>query len=95
LREVELKEYNNLCERFKSEEGYQFEEFLDMIDHMCKPFVTEVEGHEVSLTQDDCVIMMETFAVCAITNLLFLEKINKMHRIRPPKTNSNEQITLR
>ncbi len=74
LREVELKEFNNLCERFKSEEGYQFEEFLDMIDRMRKPFVTEVEGHEVSLTQDDCAIMMETSAVRAITTSLFLGK---------------------
>jgi len=74
LRECELTEYNNLCEKFQSEEGYQFEEFLDMIDWMRKPFVTQVEGHEVSLSQDDCAIMMETSCVRAITNSLFLRK---------------------
>jgi len=74
LWERELTEYNNLCEKFQSGEGYQFEEFLDMIDWMRKPFVTQVEGHEVSLSQDGCAIMMETSCVRAITNSLFLRK---------------------
>ncbi len=47
LQEVELSEYNNLKIRFQSREDYQFEEFLEMIDQMQKPFVTEVEGHKV------------------------------------------------
>ncbi len=74
LRELELKEYNNLREKFESGEGYRFEEFLDMIDRMRKPFVAQVEGHEVSLSQDDCAIMMETSVVRSITNSLFLVK---------------------
>jgi len=45
-----------------------------MIDQMQKPFVAEVEGHEVSLMQDDCVIMMEASSVRAITDSLFFAK---------------------
>ena len=71
LREAELKEYNNLRAKIESGEGYQFEEFLGMMDRMRKPFVCQIEGHEVSLTQDDCAIMMETSVLCAITETLF------------------------
>jgi len=79
LRELEFQEYNRIRERFESGDGYKFEEFVDMIDRMRKPFVCQVEGHEVSLTQDNCAIMMETSAVRAITDSLFLarEKQNK------------------
>jgi len=67
LRELENKEYRNLCEKFQSGNEYPFKEFLEMIDRMRKPFVCQIEGHEVSLAQDDCAIMMETSAVWAIT----------------------------
>ena len=72
--EIEYQEYNNLCERFKSGKAFQFEEFLEMVDWIRKPLVCQIEGHEVSLMQDDCAIMMETLAVRAITNSLFVEK---------------------
>jgi len=74
LREIEYQEYNNLCERFKSGEAFQFEEFLAMVDRIRKPLVCQIEGHEVSLMQDDCAIMMETLAVHAIIDSLFVEK---------------------
>jgi len=45
-----------------------------MINRMRKTFVCHVEGHEVSLTQEDCAIMMETSTVCAIMDSLFLAK---------------------
>ena len=51
LREAELKEYNNLHAKIESGEGYQFEEFLEMMDWMRKPFICQIKGHEVSLTQ--------------------------------------------
>jgi len=44
---------------------------------MRKPFVCQIEGHEVSLAQDDCAIMMETSAVWAITQSLFIGQDNK------------------
>jgi len=53
---------------------YEFEEFLDMVDLMQKPFVCQMDGHEVLLTQDDCTILMETSAVKAITESLFAGK---------------------
>jgi len=71
---MEYEEYNKMCERFKSGDVFQFEEFLDMIDRMRKPLVCQIEGHEVSLTQDDCAIMMEASAVRAITDSLFVDK---------------------
>jgi len=55
---LEFQEYNKIHERFESGDGYKIEEFVDMSDHMRKPFVCHVEGHEVSLTQDNCAIMM-------------------------------------
>jgi len=61
-------------QKFESGEGFQLEEFLELLDRMQKPFVSEIEGHEVSLTQDDCAIMMETSALRAITQTLFVEK---------------------
>jgi len=74
-REVELEQYQNLCKRFESGAApYAFEEFLDLVDLMRKPFVCQIDGHEVSLTQDDCTIMMETSCVKAITESLFAGK---------------------
>jgi len=36
--------------------------------------VCQIEGHEVSLTQVDCTIMMESSAIWAITESLFASK---------------------
>jgi len=72
LHEIKQDEYNNMCKKFKSGDGFCFEEFLKMIDRMRKPFVCQIDGHEVSLTQDDCAIMMETSTICAITDSLFV-----------------------
>jgi len=85
MRELQQKEYNNLCERMQSGNEFKFEEFLEMVERMRKPFVVEVEGHEVSLMQDDCTIMMESAAVRAITDSLFFTKDTQ------DKTNQNEQ----
>jgi len=74
LQEAELKEYNNLHAKIESGEGYQFEEFLEMMDWMRKPFVCQIDGHEVSLVQDNCAIMMERSTVHAITESLFSGK---------------------
>jgi len=61
-----------------------------MIDRMRKPFVCQVEGHEVSLTQDDCAIMMETSAVRAITDSLFLAR-EKQNKQDDKNTQQNKQ----
>jgi len=53
---------------------------------MRKPFVAQIEGHEVSLTQDDCAIMMETSALRAITETLFVRKEKRCQ-----ESNSNLQ----
>jgi len=70
-----LEQYNILCKRFESGAApYKFEEFLDLVDLIRKPFVCQIDGHEVLLTQDDTTIMMETSAVKAITHSLFAGK---------------------
>jgi len=61
-----------MCKKFKSGDGFRFEEFLKMIDCMRKPFVCQIDGYEVSLMQDDCAIMMETSTIRAITDSLFV-----------------------
>ena len=54
MREVEIEQYNNLCRRFEAgATPYALEEFLEMIDLMCRPFFCQINGYEVSLTQDD------------------------------------------
>jgi len=68
------REYNNMQQKFESGEDFWFEEFLELLDWMQKPFAFEIEGHEVLLTNDDCAIMMETSALCAITQTLFVGK---------------------
>ena len=85
-----MKEYNNLHAKIESGEGYQFEEFLEMMDWMRKPFVCQIEGHEVSLTQDDCAIMMETSALRAITESLFSgkEKENEQQQNKRQRVNN-------
>jgi len=45
-------------QKFESGEGFWFEEFLKLLDQMQKPFASEV-----SLTQDNCVIRIETSAL--------------------------------
>jgi len=61
-----------------------------MMDRMRKPFVCQIEGHEVSLTQDDCAIMMETSALCAITESLFSgkEKENEQQQNKRQRVNN-------
>jgi len=73
-QELKQAEYNKLCEIFKSGQPYQFEQFLEMANLLQKPFVCKIEGHEVSLTQEDCTIMMEWLAIWAITESLFSGK---------------------
>ena len=73
-RDVEFSEYNKMREKFESGQGFQFEEFLELLERMRKPFVAQIEGHEVSLTQDDCTIMMETSVLHAISETLFVGK---------------------
>jgi len=59
MHEVEIEQYNGLCRRFEAgATPHALEEFLEMIDSMCRPFICQIDGHEVSLTQDDCTIMM-------------------------------------
>jgi len=74
LHTIKYEEYSNLCERFKSGDVFQFEEFLDMINRMRKPLVCQIEGHEVSLMQDDCTIMIKASTVHAITDSLFIDR---------------------
>jgi len=64
-QELELAEYNKLCKTLESGQPYRFEQFLEMVDLLRKPFVCQIEGHEVSLTQEDCTIMMESSAIHA------------------------------
>jgi len=42
-----------------------------MVDLLCRPFICQIDGHEVSLTQDDSTIMMEKSTIQAIMELLF------------------------
>jgi len=64
-----------LHQRFESGASpYEFEEFLEMVDLMQRPFVCQIDGHEVLLTQDDCNIMTETSAVKVIMESLFSGK---------------------
>jgi len=70
-REFELAEYNNMRKKFESGEPYEFEHFLEMVDLLRRPFVCQIDGHEVSLTQDDSTIMMEKSTIRAITESLF------------------------
>ncbi len=78
MHEVEIEQYNGLCRRFEAgATPHALEEFLEMIDSMCRPFVCQIDGHGVSLTQDDCMIMMETLTMKAITESLFTGKDTK------------------
>ncbi len=78
MHEVEIEQYNSLCRRFEAgATPYALEEFLEMIDSMRRPFICQIDGHEVSLTQDDCTIMMETSTMKAITKSLFTGKDTK------------------
>jgi len=88
LRDAEFSEYNKMREKFESGQGFKFEEFLELLERMRKPFVAQIEGHEVSLTQDDCAIMMESSALRAITETLF---VGKEKRCKNSNCNSQEQ----
>jgi len=74
LCDAEFSEYNKMREKFESGQGFKFEEFLELLEQMRKPFVAQIEGHEVLLTQDDCAIMMESSVLRAITETLFVGK---------------------
>jgi len=65
-----------------------------MINRMRKPLVCQIEGHEVSLTQDDCAIMMEASTVHAITDSLFIdrEKQNVQQQQNKRQRNGNQTV---
>ena len=70
-RKFEQNEFENILTIIKSGNEYCFEDFLEMVDRVRKPFVCFVEGHEVSITQDDSAIMMEKSVMKEITDSLF------------------------
>ena len=70
-RKFERNEFENILTIIKSGNEYRFEDFLEMVDRVRKPFVCFVEGHEVSITQDDSAIMMEKSVMKEITDSLF------------------------
>jgi len=92
MREVQIEQYNNLCKKFEpGATPYALEEFLEMIDSMCRPFVCQIDGHEVSLTQDDCTIMMETLTMKVITESLFTGKDSKQKsQTKDPQQNKQQ-----
>jgi len=71
LREFERRECENMLTFFKSGKEYHFEDFLEMVDRIRKPFVCFVEGHEVAIMQDDSAMMMEQSVMKEITDSLF------------------------
>jgi len=70
-RHFERIEFENILTVMKSDKEYCFEDFLEMVDRIRKPFVCFIEGHEVSITQDDSAIMMERSVMKDITDSLF------------------------
>ena len=71
LRNFEKQEFENIVTIIKSDNEYRFEDFLELVDRIQKPFTCFIEGHEVSITQDDTAIMMEQSVMKEITNSLF------------------------
>jgi len=71
LRIFERKEFDNIVTIIRSGNEYRFEDFLGLVDRIRKPFTCFVEGHEVSITQDDSAIMMEQSVLKEITKNLF------------------------
>jgi len=45
-----------------------------MVDQIQKPFTCFIKGHEVSIMQDDCTIMLEKYVMKEIIDLLFHNK---------------------
>jgi len=70
-RKFECKEYDDILNVIKAGNEYSFENFLAMVDRIRKPFTCFIEGHEVSITQDDAAIMMEKSVMKEITDSLF------------------------
>jgi len=67
----ECKEYDDMLTAIKADTEYTFNNFLGMVDHIQKPFTCFIEGHEVSIMQDDAAIMMEKSVMKEITDFLF------------------------
>ena len=71
LRRFEKQEFENILTKTKSGSSYEFQDFLEMVDWIRKPFTCFVEGHEVSITQDNCATMLENSVIKEITESLF------------------------
>jgi len=71
LRKFERKEFDNIVTIMQSGSEYHFEDFLEMVDRIRKPFTCFIDGHEVSITQDDSAIMMEKSVMKEIGEALF------------------------
>jgi len=71
LCQLEQSKFDNILTIVRSGNEYHFEDFLEMIDKMQKPFVCFVDRHEVSIMQDDSTIMMERSIMKEITKSLF------------------------
>ena len=71
LCKFERKEFNNIVTIVQSGSEYHFEDFLEMVDRIRKPFTCFIDRHEVSVTQDDSAIMMEKSVMKEIGEALF------------------------
>jgi len=71
LHKFERKEFDNIVTIMQSGSEYHFEDFLEMVDRIRKPFTCVIDGHEVSVTQDDSAIMMEKSVMKEIGEALF------------------------
>jgi len=71
LCKFERKEFEIIVTVMQSGSKYHFEDFLEMVDQIQKPFTCFIDGHEVSITQDDSAIMMEKSVMKEIGEALF------------------------
>jgi len=58
-----------------------------MVDLECKPFVSQIDGHDMLLSQNGCTIMMENSVMKAITESLFAGKEKR----KGPSQDVNQQ----
>jgi len=96
LHKFEKKEFENIVSITKSGSEYRFKDFLEMVDRIRKPFTCFIEGHEVSITQDDCAFMLEKSVMKKSQIHCFMVKSDSTHPVMKsnPKRNSNEETRL-
>jgi hypothetical protein len=73
-KELDTKEYESMIDVIKGGDEFTLDDFLALVKRLRTPFRTKVDETVVTVSEDDCAIMMKTSALEAIATTVLVKK---------------------